>query len=129
MPSSLARVVTSGKLQRGPLRKGQRWKATTAADSPRTRLERRQIPIFSASRTSSSRKSGCAIEMRASARSHVDLPFRFTIPYSVTTQETSALGSVTMAPSVSRGLIRETTLPFFSKVELRHRKALPPFER
>ena len=44
-----------------------------------------QMPIFSASRISSSRKSGCAMEIMASARSQVVRPFRFTLPYSVTT--------------------------------------------
>ena len=47
-------------------------------------LLRRQMPIFSALWISSSRKSGWAMEMMASARSQVDSPFRLTIPYSVT---------------------------------------------
>jgi len=66
-------------------RKAQRRKATTVAVSRQTRLPRRQMPIFSASRTRSSRKSGWAIEMIASALSQVDLPLRLTMPYSVTT--------------------------------------------
>ena len=47
------------------------------------RFERRQIFRSSASFISSSRKSGCAMEISASARSHVDCPSRFTTPYSV----------------------------------------------
>lgn len=43
------------------------------------------IFIFLACSVSSSRKSGWAIEVRAWARSHVDLPLRLTMPYSVTT--------------------------------------------
>ena len=39
----------------------------------------------SAARISSSRKSGCAMEMSASARSHVLLPASSAMPYSVTT--------------------------------------------
>ena len=46
--------------------------------------ERRQIFIRSASRISASRKSGWAMEMMRSARSQVEAPFRFTMPYSVT---------------------------------------------
>ena len=45
----------------------------------------RQMCIFSASAMSCSRKSGWAMEMRASARSQVDRPFRLIMPYSVTT--------------------------------------------
>lgn len=48
-------------------------------------LERLQIFIFSASAINSSRKSGCAMEISASAFCQVDIPFTFTIPYSVTT--------------------------------------------
>lgn len=44
-----------------------------------------QIFIFSASWISSSRKSGCATEIIASHFCHVDKPFKFTLPYSVTT--------------------------------------------
>ena len=43
-----------------------------------------QSPIFSAWAISSSRKSGWAMEMIFSARSQVEAPFRFTMPYSVT---------------------------------------------
>src|ERR1043166_4824525 len=38
------------------------------------------------SRRSSPRKSGCAIEISASPRSRIVLPWRFTAPYSVMTQ-------------------------------------------
>lgn len=44
-----------------------------------------QMFIFSASLISSSRKSGCAMEIRASALCHADKPFKLTLPYSVTT--------------------------------------------
>ena len=44
----------------------------------------RQMCIFSASAMSCSRKSGCATEISASARSQVDRPLRLTMPYSVT---------------------------------------------
>lgn len=43
-----------------------------------------QMPIFSASLIRPSRKSGWAMLMSASARSHVDLPFSMAAPYSVT---------------------------------------------
>ena len=43
-----------------------------------------QMCISSAFLTSSSRKSGWAMLMSASARSQVDRPLRFTMPYSVT---------------------------------------------
>ena len=43
----------------------------------------RQMCIFSASLIRSSRKSGCATLIRASAFSQVVRPFRFTQPYSV----------------------------------------------
>ena len=43
-----------------------------------------QMCIASADLISSSRKSGCAMPIRASERSQVDMPFRFTMPYSVT---------------------------------------------
>ena len=58
-------------------------------------------PFSRASRSSASRKSGCAIEISACARSATDLPFRFTMPYSVTTYMTSVRGVVTMLPGVS----------------------------
>lgn len=48
------------------------------------RLEARQIFCRSAAAISSSRKSGCAMEMSRSARSQVERPARFTAPYSVT---------------------------------------------
>ena len=44
-----------------------------------------QIPNSSASFISCSLKSGCAREIIASARSHVESPFMFLHPYSVTT--------------------------------------------
>lgn len=47
-------------------------------------LEALHIFCFSASCIKRSRKSGCAKEMSISARSHVLLPDRLTIPYSVT---------------------------------------------
>ena len=43
-----------------------------------------QICIFSASFISSSRKSGCATEIMASHFCQADRPFKFTLPYSVT---------------------------------------------
>ena len=43
-----------------------------------------QMCIASADLISSSRKLGCAMPIRASERSQVDMPFRFTMPYSVT---------------------------------------------
>ena len=47
-------------------------------------FDRLQIFIFSASLISSSLKSGCAIEIIASAFCQEESPFTFTIPYSVT---------------------------------------------
>ena len=47
-------------------------------------LDFRQMCICSADWISSSRKLGWAMPIRASARSQVDRPFRFTMPYSVT---------------------------------------------
>ena len=48
-------------------------------------FDRLQICIFSASAISSSRKSGWATEINASAFCQEESPLRFTIPYSVTT--------------------------------------------
>lgn len=45
----------------------------------------RQIFNLSASAISSSLKSGCAMEISASARCHAERPFKLTFPYSVTT--------------------------------------------
>lgn len=46
----------------------------------------RQIFNLSASAISSSLKSGCAMEIKASARCHAERPFKLTLPYSVTTK-------------------------------------------
>src|SRR4051812_18428852 len=57
-------------------------------------------PFSKAWRSRSSRNSGWAREMSACARSATDFPFRFTMPYSVTTYITSERGVVTMFPGV-----------------------------
>lgn len=46
----------------------------------------RQIFNLFASAISSSLKSGCAMEIKASARCHAERPFKLTLPYSVTTK-------------------------------------------
>ena len=51
----------------------------------RALLERRQIPIDSASLTNCSLKSGCAMLINASARCQVDLALNCAQPNSVTT--------------------------------------------
>src|ERR1700722_14660574 len=80
------------------------------------------------SRASSSRKSGCAIEMRQIALSATDLPLRLTIPYSVTTYMVSVRGVVTIFPGVRVATIRLTRWPAFSHVEDRQRNDFPPWD-
>src|SRR5262249_24550860 len=83
--------------------------------------------LFSrASRSSPSRKSGWAVETSALARSATDLPFRFTMPCSVTTYLTSVRGVVTMFPWVRVATIRLLRSPPRSNVEARHMNDLPP---
>ena len=67
--------------------------------------ERFQIFIFSASQISSSRKSGCAIDIIRSARSQVEAPFKLTIPFSVTKYWMLQRVSVTTEPSFKVGRI------------------------
>src|SRR5208282_4423056 len=78
--------------------------------------------------SSSSRKSGCAIEISARARSGTDLPLRLTIPYSVTTYITSVRGVVTILQSSIRATILLARRASRSKVEARHRNDLPSRE-
>ena len=67
------------------------------------------------------------MEIRSSALCHVDLPFSWTAPYSVTMKSVHILGVVTMAPSFSTGVIREYTLPLADVlVEGVQRKLSPP---
>ena len=67
--------------------------------------------------------------MSSSALSQVFLPFRFAMPYSVTTKLVAVLGVVTILPSGSIGLISETLVPSLSVlVDGVHRKLLPPFD-
>src|SRR5688572_31032717 len=68
---------------------------------------RAQGPGSRDSRVSSERKSGCAMEINASARSRIDLPCRFTAPYSVTTQCTCPRVVTTPAPGASSQTMRE----------------------
>ena len=89
-----------------------------------------QICCCSAARISSSRKSGCAMEISFSARSHTLRPFRHTQPYSVTTFIVFTRVSVTTEPGASVGRMRECTPPFLSlNVEERQIKLLPPLDR
>ena len=74
-------------------------------------LEFFQIPICSASLIRSSRKSGCAMLIKSSALSHVDLPLRSTSPYSVTIWLVAIRGVVTIAPFGSTGEIRDSSWP------------------
>ena len=93
-------------------------------------FERFQMCIFSASAISCSRKSGCAIEISASARYQLDLPLRLIMPYSVTTYWVAERGSVTIEPSDRVGRMRDAIVPSFClKVEDRQIKLLPPFDR
>jgi len=62
----------------------------------------------------SSRKSGCASEMSALARSATDFPFKLTTPYSVTTYITSERGVVTMFPGVRLSTMRLRRSPRLS---------------
>ena len=70
-----------------------------------------QIFCFSASRISSSRKSGWAMEMSFSARSQTLRPLRHTQPYSVTTYMVFTRVSVTTEPVWRVGRMREDRLP------------------
>ena len=72
------------------------------------------MPIFSASLIRSSLKSGCAMLIKLSALCHVDLPFRFAAPYSVTMKFVAILGVVTMEPGVRVGAIKDSLEPSFS---------------
>ena len=92
-------------------------------------LEFFQIPIFSASLIRSSLKSGCAILIKSSALSHVDLPLRSTSPYSVTIWFVAILGVVTIAPFGSTGEIRDSSLPSLpTLVDGVQRKLSPPLD-
>src|SRR5207237_10119652 len=90
---------------------------------PRSPCHRYQNPFGSrlfarASRSSCSRKSGCASETSAFTRSATDFPLRFTIPYSVTTYMTSVRGVVTTLPGVSVLATRLCRSPRFSYVDV-----------
>ena len=54
------------------------------------------------------------MEISARARSAIDRPFRFTIPYSVTTYMMSVRGVVTTLPRVRAVTIRLRRSPFLS---------------
>ena len=69
-------------LKREP--KGSRFSYDSVDPVTYRLLDFLQMCIASADLISSSRKSGCAMPIRASERSQVDMPFRFTMPYSVT---------------------------------------------
>ena len=93
-------------------------------------LLRLQIRIFSASAISESRKSGWQTEMILSALSHVEMPFKFTMPYSVTRYWMFVRVSVTMEPLERVGRIREDTVPSLAvTVEEQQIKLLPPLLR
>lgn len=77
-------------------------------------FDNRQMPIFSASCISSSRKSGWAMLISASARCQVDIPFTMILPYSVTSQWVMERGTVMTAPAGRVGLMRECTRPALS---------------
>ena len=92
-------------------------------------LLRFQMCIFSASAISWSRKSGCAMLIRASAVCQELRPLRLTAPYSVTTYMVLGRASVTMLPGARVGRMRLARLPsLFLKVEDMQMKVLPPLE-
>jgi len=66
------------------------------------------------------------MEISSFARSGTDRPFRFTMPYSVTTYIMSARVVVTVLPGVSVGTIRLRRAPRYSYVEGRQMNDLPP---
>lgn len=68
--------------------------------------------------------------IKSSALSHVDFPFRFAAPYSVTMKFVAVLGVVTIAPGVRIGAIRDSLLPSFRVlVDGVQMKLWPPFDR
>lgn len=90
-------------------------------------LEYFQMPMASASFISSSLKSGCAMLIRSSALSQVDLPLSSTQPNSVTMQSVAILGVVTMEPFDSTGEIKLSSLPSLPiLVDGVHKKLCPP---
>ena len=90
-------------------------------------LEYFQMPMASASFISSSLKSGCAMLIRSSALSQVDLPLSSTQPNSVTIQSVAILGVVTMEPFDSTGEIKLSSLPSLPiLVDGVHKKLCPP---
>src|ERR1700739_133925 len=66
--------------------------------------------------------------MIALARSATDLPFKLTIPNSVTTYITSERGVVTILPGVRLNTIRLRRSPRFSYVDERQINDFPPLE-
>lgn len=88
----------------------------------------RQIPISPALLINSSRKSGWAMEISASALCHKALPFKEAIPYSVTMLEAMPRWMDTAEPGARAGRIRENTLPPLLKVEVMQTKPFPPFD-
>ena len=75
-------LIFIDSLKREP--KGSRFSYDSVDPVTYRLLDFLQMCIASADLISSSRKSGCAMPIRASERSQVDMPFRFTMPYSVT---------------------------------------------
>ena len=70
-------------------------------------FERRQIFCSSATRISSSRKSGWAMLISASARCQRGLPVSEAIPYFVTIFGARARGVVILSPAVNFGTMFE----------------------
>ena len=66
--------------------------------------------------------------MSARARSATDFPFRFTIPYSVTTNMMSVRGVVTTLPGVRFSTMRLRRSPRLSYVDDRQMNDFPPFD-
>lgn len=68
------------------------------------------------------------MDIIAWARSGTDLPFRLTMPYSVTTYIMSLRGVVTTLPGVRFNTMRLLRAPRRSYVDDRHMNDLPPLD-
>ena len=79
---------------------------------------------------SSSRKSGCAMEAMASARSRSVLPERLAMPYSVATYWIIVRGAeIVLPPGIVARMLLLRSPSFVTREELMQIKPLPPFER
>ena len=92
------------------------WRAVGGASRSEPVLPGRLAPasttlILRAASSSAARKSGWATEMSSFARCQVVCPLRFTAPNSVTIQEISVAGTVTMSPNSSVGTMFDFLCP------------------